>query len=357
MPTSAKYLIVGSTEPYSGKTSTLLGLARQFQDKGFQLACGQPIASGTTDPWLGRPPEDEVQFLAQQLSLDADRTLSPLLRTNEEAIHKRIRGEDTTDYRQHIAELSTPDVDFVLWEGVGTLDEGSAFDLSLPQLAAVVDARVILVARYGSPNALEKILAAQQRLGDRLVGITLNDVPNDELDTTVTELKAFLEGRGIPVLGTMPHSALLRGVSVAEVVRQLNAEVLCGKERLDLKIEGIQIGAMSVNSAVKYFQQRHNTAIVTGGDRADIQLAALETATHCLILTGHRLTPPELVLSRAEEVEIPVISVELDTLTTVEILDRMFGRTPVRDPLELDYIYQTAAEHFDFDRLLECLGA
>ncbi|MGC9503227.1 phosphotransacetylase family protein [Baaleninema sp.] len=355
MPT-AKYLIVGSTEPYSGKTSTLLGLARQFQEKGFQLACGQPLASGTTDPWLGSPPEDEVQFLAQQLNLEDDRTLSPLVRTNEETLRKRIRSEDTTDYRQQIADLPKPEVDFVLWEGVGTLDEGSAFGLSLPQLAATVDAQVLLVARYGSPNALEQILAAKERLGDRLLGVTLNDVPSDELDTTGAELKGFLESRGISVLGMVPHSALLRGVSVAEVVRHLNAQVLCGKERLDLKIEGIQIGAMSVNSAVKYFQQRHNTAIVTGGDRADIQLAALETATHCLILTGHRLTPPELVLSRAEEVEIPVISVELDTLTTVEILDRMFGRTPVREPLELDYIYQTAAEHFDLDRLLDCLG-
>jgi len=353
--TSAKYLIVGSTEPHSGKTSSLLGLARHLQNKGFKIACGQPLSSGTSDPWLGSPPQNEVQFLTRELHLSLDCVQEPILTTNDETIRKRLQGEDTNDYRAAVTQLSVPDVDFVLWEGVSSLDEGSLFDLSLPQLADTVNAAVVLVLRYSSPAVIEKILAAKHRLGDRLVGIILNDIPNDELDTVNVQVRPFLEARDLPVIGAIPHSALLRGVSVADVVAQLDAEVLCGKDRLDLMVENIQIGAMSVNSAVKYFQQSHNSAIVTGGDRADIQLAALETSAHCLILTGHRLTPPHLVLNRAEEVEIPVISVERDTLTTVEILDRMFGRTPVREQLKLDYIYQTASEHIEIDRLLALL--
>ena len=36
------------------------------------------------------------------------------------------------------------------------------------------------------------------------------------------------------------------------------------------------VGAMSVESALSYFRRKPNKAVITGGDRADIQLAALE---------------------------------------------------------------------------------
>ena len=58
-------------------------------------------------------------------------------------------------------------------------------------------------------------------------------------------------------------------------------------------------------------------AVVTGGDRTELQMAALETSTHCLILTG-RIPPKEIIIERAESLEIPVLSVDTDTLTTVE---------------------------------------
>ncbi|WP_159784919.1 phosphotransacetylase family protein [Sodalinema gerasimenkoae] len=355
MPNPPKYLIVGSIEPYSGKTSSLLGLAHQLQKTGLEFAIGQPLAPASSSSEGSMLIKAEVDFIAQQLNLSGDRVQSPILTLSPEMLAKRLQGEDVTDYMALVQGLPIPDVDLVMWEGPTSLSEGRSFDLSLPQLAERVDAAVLLVVRYDSMLTIDRVLSAKAQLGDRPLGIILNNVPTDELDQVQTGVQPFLERSGITVVGILPHSALLRSVSVQDVVKNLDAEVLCGKERLDLMIESIQIGAMSVNSAVKYFQQSFNTAIVTGGDRADIQLAALETATHCLILTGHHLTPSDLVLNRAEEVEIPVISVERDTLTTVELLDAMFGRTPVREPMKLDYIYQMAQEHLQIDRLLNLL--
>lgn len=355
VPNPPKYLIVGSIEPCSGKTSSLLGLGHQLQTTGLDFAIGQPLAPASTSSEEPKLIKAEVDFIAQQLNLSGDRVQSPVLTLSPEMLAKRLQGQDATDYMGLVQGLPIPDVDLVMWEGPTSLSEGRSFGLSLPQLAQRVDAAVLLVVRYDSMLTIDRVLSAKAQLGDRPLGIILNNVPTEELDQVQTRVQPFLEQSGITVVGILPHSALLRSVSVEDVVKNLDAEVLCGKERLDLMIESIQIGAMSVNSAVKYFQQSVNTAIVTGGDRADIQLAALETATHCLILTGHHLTPSDLVLSRAEEVEIPVISVERDTLTTVEILDAMFGRTPVREPMKLDYIYQMAQEHLNIDRLLNLL--
>jgi hypothetical protein len=112
-------------------------------------------------------------------------------------------------------------------------------------------------------------------------------------------------------------------------------------------VETLTIGAMNVSSALKYFRKARNMAVVTGGDRTDIQLAALESSTQCLILTGH-LPPSPLVIGRAEEMEIPVLSVDLDTLTTVEIIDSTFGSVRLHEPIKVECVTQLMAEHLEF---------
>jgi BioD-like phosphotransacetylase family protein len=214
---------------------------------------------------------------------------------------------------------------------------------------------VLLVARYKSIFSVETLLSAKQRLGDRLIGVLLNDIPAKHLQSVDSEVRPFLERQGIPILGTLPKSDLLQSVSVSELVHQLNAEVLCRPDRLDLLVESLAIGAMNVNAALKYFRKRRNMAVVTGGDRVEIQLAALESSTHCLILTG-QLPPPPFILSRAEELEIPILSVDLDTLSTVEIVDRTFGQVRLHEPIKVHYIRQLMAKHFDINRLLSQLG-
>lgn len=356
MPKSAKYLLIGSTESYSGKSATVLGLSYQLQQKGLDITYGKPLGTSLSE-FEGSVVEEDVQFIGNSLNLPSNRIAPTMLALNEVAIQKRLRGEDKTDYRASLAQqyLQISRGDLVLLEGPGDLSEGNLFDLSLLQVADVVDAAVLLVCRYKSLLSVEALLSAKQRVGDRLIGVVLNDIPLAQIEAVDTQLRPFLEQQNIPVLGMLPKNDLLRSVSVGELVNQLNAEVLCRSDRLDLMVESLAIGAMNVNSAVKYFRKRRNMAVVTGGDRVEIQQAALETSTQCLILTG-QLPPPPFILNRAEELEIPILSVDLDTLTTVEIVDRTFGQVRVHEPIKVQCISQLMAEHFDINRLLSQLG-
>jgi uncharacterized protein len=356
VPKSAKYLLIGSTESYSGKSATVLGLSHQLQKKGLDIAYGKPLGTSLSE-FEGNVVEEDVQFIANSLNLPSNRIAPTMLALNEVAIQKRFRGEDKTDYRASLAQqyLQISRGDLVLLAGPGDLSEGNLFGLSLPQVADVVDAAVLLVCRYQSLLSVEGLLSAKERVGDRLIGVLLNDIPPAQIEAVDTQLRPFLEQQGIPVLGMLPKNDLLRSVSVGELVKQLKAEVLCRSDRLDLMVESLAIGAMNVNSAVKYFRKRRNMAVVTGGDRVEIQQAALETSTQCLILTG-QLPPPPFILNRAEELEIPILSVDLDTLTTVEIVDRTFGQVRVHEPIKVHCISQLMAEHFDINRLLSQLG-
>lgn len=355
MPKLVKHLLIGSVESYSGKSATILGMAKQLQTLGIDIAYGKPIGTCLSESPTDSLDED-VRFISETLHLDAAVIRPTLLSLDQETILKRLTQQDQTNYGQKLADyLQNDRGDLVLLEGPASLKEGLLFDLSLLQVAEVLDAAILLIARYRSPLVVEPLIFAQELLGDRLVGVLINDIPVEQLLGIQTSVKPFLEARGIAVLGMLPSSPLLRSVSVRELVHQLNAEVLCRGDRLDLMVEELRIGAMNVNSALKYFRKANNMAVVTGGDRADIQLAALETSTQCLILTG-QIPPNPAVLSRAEDLEIPILSVDLDTLTTVEIVDRAFGQVRLHETVKVNCVQQMIAEHFDLDLLLSKLN-
>ena len=352
MPKVAKHVLIGSTEGYSGKSATILGLAQPLLQRGIELAYGKPLSQEMGESVGGVDPD--VQLMAQTLNLPSTHLRPTLLWLTPDTIHQRLLGKDATDYCQQLADYQETAGDLVLLEGPASLDDGQVFDLSLRQVAEAVDAQILLVVRYHDMTVVDTLLCAKQRLGDRLLGVVINDVPADRREQCEQPLRTFLEAQSIPVLGLLPQSALLRSVSVAELVRQLKAEVLCCGDRLGLMVEQLAIGAMNVNSALKYFRRATHMAVVTGGDRTDIQLAALESSTHCLILTGH-FSPNSIVLNRAEDLEVPVLLVDLDTLTTVEIVDHAFGQAHLHEPVKVDYVQQMMAQYFDLDRLLQAL--
>ncbi|MDX2212169.1 MAG: phosphotransacetylase family protein [Oculatellaceae cyanobacterium bins.114] len=355
MPKSVKHLLIGSPEAYSGKSAIILGIAHRLQQQGLSIAYGKPLGTCLSESACDVVDED-VRFIAETLKLSNNYLRPTLLSLDAATIQQRLSGEDQTDYQTKLQDYTQLlEGDLVLLEGPGTLSEGKLFDLSLLQVAQVIDAAVVLVTRFQSGLVVDALLTAKQLLGDRLSGVLINDVPADQLELANHHIKAFLEKHDIPVLGILPRNDLLRSVSVRELVYQLNAEVLCRADRLDLMVESLKIGAMNVNAALKYFRKSFNMAVVTGGDRTDIQIAALETSTHCLILTG-QIPPLPTVVNRAEELEIPILSVDLDTLTTVEIIDRTFGRVRLHEPVKVQCIQQLMEKHFDVNRLLGQLG-
>ncbi|MGB3493055.1 MAG: phosphotransacetylase family protein [Elainellaceae cyanobacterium] len=352
---STKYLLVGSTEAYSGKSATILGIASQLQARNICVGYGKLIGTYFGDAHTDGLEED-IRLISETLNLPSDRLYPPLLSLNESTISKQVAGEDDNHYQQQLAHYLTDNQsDITILEGPGTLDEGKLFGLSMPEVAEAIDTSVLLVARYHSALIVDPILSAKERMGDRLMGVMINDVPDKEMKSVTETVIPFLESQGIPIFGVLPQSEVLRSVSVNELVKQLNAEILCCGDRLDLMVESLKIGAMNVNSALKYFRKARNMAVVTGGDRTDLQLAALETSTHCLILTGH-IAPTATVLSRAEELEIPILSVDLDTLTTVEIIDHTFGQVRLQEPIKVECIRDLMAKYFDVDQLIHKLG-
>jgi len=351
VPISAKRLLVGSTESYSGKTAAVLGIGLQLKALGIDIAFGKPLGS----PVVGDGVDPDLEFALQTLGLDSSRYYPPAVSLSETAIANCLAyGEAGHCNPQLNGFTESKGEALLLLEGPGNLNEGKLLNLSLPQIAEVIDASVLLVTRYDSLGLVDRLLAAQVDLGDRLLGVIVNDLPEDAIQQFQQLAVPFLEQNQIPVLALLPRSPLMRSISVREIVGRLNAEVLCCAERLDLMVETLTIGAMNVNSALRYFRKGINMAVVTGGDRADIQLAALETSTQCLVLTGQIPPSPE-ILDRAKDLEVPILAVDSDTLSTVERIDELFDQARLHEPIKVQCLQELVAENFDVDRLLHLL--
>jgi hypothetical protein len=358
----APTLLIGSCQPFSGKSAVVLGLARQLLRAGVVVRFGKPLATALENDL---PPADDgplfdadVRFLGTNLRLPDEQLLPSLHSLDLAAVRRRLLAGDLESgdvYDRLQEQLAGGSAGLNLLEAAGSLVEGLLYGLSLPQLARGLDAPVLLVEPWNDVRSVDALLAARSELGERLAGVVLNGVDPDGLAGLRQEIVPALERLGLPVLGVMPRSPLLRSVSVEELARRLQAEVLCSHDRLDLLVETLSIGAMNVNSAMEFFRRRRNMAVVTGADRTDIQLAALEASTQCLILTGVGEPLPQLV-TRAEELDVPLLKVEHDTLTTVEVIEQAFGHVRLHEAVKATYAVRLVEEHCNFDTLFQRLA-
>ncbi len=359
----ARTLMIGSCEPFSGKSALVLGIARYCLSANQKIRFGKPLATSIEldDCSEGLPQhliDDDVRFVGSILGLSENQLLesvelsSPA--TADQRLIKSNPGKDL-EFESFRKRLEAPFDGITILEAAGSLNEGLLFGLSLEQLARGLEARVVLVHLWEDSRSVDALLAAKAQLGDHLIGIVLNAVSPEEIEVLERNVVPALESIGIVVFGIMPRSPLLRSVTVGELVRRLDARVLCCTESLELLVETLSIGAMNVNSAMEFFRRRRNMAVVTGAGRTDIQLAALEASTQCLILTGAGEPLPQLI-NRAEELEVPLLKVDHDTLATVEVIEQAFGHVRLHETVKATYAFRLVEEHCDIDRLFRRIG-
>ena len=358
----AKTLMIGSCEPFSGKSALVLGIARKVIASRKEVRFGKPLATTIESDakhrlLTSKLIDDDVYFISETLGLKESQLIPSVDFLSAEISESRlIKGNlnPGIHFDQFKASVCSPIDGINILEAAGSLHEGLLYGLSLDEVAKKLDIPVLLVHSWSDSRSIDDLLAAKSQLGDNFLGVVLNAVNPNEINNLKKKLSPALLKLGIEVFGVMPRSPLLRSVTVEELVRRLEAKVICCEEKLELMVETLSIGAMNVNSAMEFFRRRRNMAVVTGADRTDLQLAALEASTQCLILTGAGDPLPQLI-NRAEELEVPLLKVDRDTLSTVEIIEHAFGHVRLHESVKATYAFRLVEEHCDLDRLFHNL--
>jgi BioD-like phosphotransacetylase family protein len=349
-------VLVTSLEESTGKTAVALalGAAAQARDErvGYMKPKGTRLQSA-----VGKTLDEDPMLAREVLGLDsAMHEMEPIV-YSPTFVQEAIRGREDPDalceqVEENFDALSA-DVDRMIVEGGGSLTTGGIVGLTDADLAELLDATVVLVAGFEDASDLDDVLAAADVLGDRLGGVLFNDVPDAAFDSLATDAVPFLEGRGIRVYGTLPRDEELAGVTVAELADEMGAEVLTSDVPTDGRIRRFVVGAMSAGEALGQLRRVREAALITGGDRTDIQTAALEASgIECLLLTGG-FHPPDTVLGRAASAEVPVLLVRTDTATTLDRTDSVMNTGKTRDGRTVDRMSRLLEDYAVIDAILD----
>jgi len=345
-------IIVASTRPYSGKTGICLALIREVEERGLAVGYFKPYGTMPIEAdglATDRDAYNVNRSLAEPGPLEA---VCPVVRSRSfvEDILARRPVPGASEVKAAFVRASAGRAVMVV-EGPSDMEEGVTAGLSICEMADMLDARVLITEAVDGLRLPDALLHARECLGDRLGGVVFNRVREPDRAALLDHIVPFLEGRGVHTFGTIAHDPMLSSVTVREIVEVLDGAVLCAEEHLDDPVESFMVGAMGQEKALRFFRRKSHKAVITGGDRADVQLAALETSTSALILTGN-LPPSPIVLARADELGIPMLLVDTDTLTAVERMETLMGHVRLHGSGKVDRIRGMFADGVALDDLL-----
>ncbi|HPR98696.1 MAG TPA: AAA family ATPase [Methanomassiliicoccales archaeon] len=325
-------LYLGSVVEKSGKSMVTLGLAKNFQGKvGFFKPFKERLMRE------GDRVIDQDAYLMRHM-LKSDKPEEVLCPFAYDVFRAASMDEVKAAY-----EKAACDCEMMLIEGTREVTTGYMNDVSGLAIAEATGSDLILIST-SEAAALDKIamlykLSKNYKINVK--GVILNKT--DDLSVA-----NFLESKGIKVLGCVPHIPEMTYFTVKEVAEALSANVIVGEGHMDKVVEGVFIGAMTMETALKYMRRHRRKAIITGGDRSDIQLAALSTDTSCLILTGG-MYPANQVVSKAYEKGIPILVTRYDTLATSEMVEHLIARIEPQDAEKVRLVEKAVADNVDLE--------
>lgn len=337
---------------FSGKSLITLGLGLILKEKGHKVGYIKPY--GKIPLKAGSNIIDaDAEFMRNALGLEEPAEIvSPFVATFENQMNL-LKGKAYDKFPAFEKAVSSiQDKDIVLVGGGADLFDGSRFGLNGLRIIKHLSAKTLVVEPWNGDGSIDPIIGARELLGSNFMGAAINKVPQTAHDYVKKSVVPFLEKTGIQVFASLHRDILLGAITVRQLIEILGGKILCCEEGLDDFVESFSIGAMDVDSALKYFRRTPNKAVITGAHRSDIQLAALETSTKCIVLTGGMYTN-DVILGKAKLQGVPIISVPEDTFTTVGKIESVLGKIRIREQKKVLKTKEIVEKEFDLKRLMK----
>ncbi len=329
-------LYVTSLETGAGKTTICAGMGKHLLGNGKKVGFFKPIIAQNL-PAEGI--DSDVVFLKRILALEEPvDSLCPVISDQSDL---------TSTVKEAHARVSRGK-DVVIVEGISEHSQASQ------RIVEALNAKVIIVADYSRKLSETRCINRGKDFGEYLLGVVLNKVPRNQVKNVQSEISPQFGEAGINILGVLPEDRILFTLTVGELAEHLQGDILnCADKSAEL-VENFMVGAMSIDPGPEYFGRKGNKAVVIRGERPDMQLAALETSTKCLILSGDMPPSPD-VRHRAEDRNIPIVAVKGDATTIVMSIEEALDKARFNQEKKLPRLTEIMEQHFNFPALYQGL--
>ena len=224
------------------------------------------------------------------------------------------------------------------------------------KIAKFLEAKVLAVIRHKHGLKANTIKHQLISFGQNLSGVLINARTKYTSHEVQSSFIPELEDLDIKVFGTIPEDRKLLSATVDQVVEHLKGVyVLKIEERSGELIENFLVGGWTMDDASLYFATKDNKAVITRGDRPDLQMSALNTKTSCLIMTKG-INPIEYVEYEAQEEGVSIVVVDKDTISTMESLDSIIDIAKFDHMAKLERLHELIKSEVDSKALLDAIG-
>lgn len=328
-------IYIASTTPRAGKSLLTFSLGVLLQKAGHSVGFMKPLGRlhQQKDELVGDADALVVQeILGQNMPADV---LSPvMIPANLHALALTGLPSDNGAMARIVQSYTSiaANKDLALVCGTGAFPAAGRF-AAVDALSVVrqLGLKVLFIERYSNGHInYDELLLYKEALGPALLGVVLNDVPENERRDVDKLLTPWLTARGLHVLGVLAHEPGLLAIRIVDLAHGLDGRLVAGGCQATRMVNGFVIGTMQVDNFMMYLRRRENCAVIVGGDRSDLQLAALTAGCPCVILTGN-LAPTELIRAKAEALGVTLMVVRDDTYSVARSMSRILRSKKIRD--------------------------
>lgn len=341
-------LIIASMHENAGKTGVIVGLAKALDRKiGYMKPLGDRLLYRKKLLW-----DQDASVITSIFGL-VENPMDMSLGFDHSKLRFMYNEKSTREkLNQAISHVGT-DKEVLFVESGKDVYYGISVYLDALSLAEHIGGKLILVVSGDEDAVLDDLTFVKKRMDMSQIefgGVIINklhDVENFEntyLDS-VTKM-------GINVLGMIPYTRDLTRFSVGYLADRLFARVVAGANGLNGVVQNVLVGAMTADAAIKKPDIKfEDSLVITGGDRSDMIVYALESKAVGIILTNNIL-PPSNIISQASERQIPLLLVNTDTYETAKQIDDLQPLLSKSDSTKVDLWEKLVREHVNVEKLI-----
>ena len=334
MKKNLKNIFISSIYQNAGKTTVSLGLYKVLREKKIRTAFMKPI--GQQFVHVGDLNIDKDSYLIGEVfhTVKKFKEMSPVTigRGYTEEYILNPHKERLKDSIEKAFQSLSKSKKAIIIEGTGHAGVGSVIDFSNADVAKLLNSKVIIISEGGIGKSIDEIMlnkALFDLKGVEILGVIVNKVLPEKYEKVKRVLSRGLEYKGLRLLGVIPVDPLLSSPTVQDVKDRLNAEVLCGQEKINKRIKNTIIATMEPDNMIHSLKE--GTLVLTSGDRVDNIRAALNThwarrgiapPISGIILSGGLMPNPK-VLELLKKSRIPVLLTQDDTYIVAGKIEHM----------------------------------
>lgn len=365
--TATPRLFVAATRQNDGKTTTCLGLFAALRNVFNRVGYIKPIGQRFIDVEGLMIDEDSYLFdkifqietpieAMSPVAIDATftrRYLDAPESTRPKLVDRIVRAFDRAAYEK----------DVIIIEGSGHAGVGSICDLSNAEVAKLLGAKAIIVARGGIGRPVDEINLNKSlfdRHGVEVIGAILNKVQPDKIDLVRKYTGQALKRMGVPLLGVIPEQQQLSLPNMGQIVETVNGRWLNAQRagRFN-RVTQVVVGAMTPQGLMEYI--RPGVLIITPGDREDVLLLAIAASGIAgkrilagILLTRNILPSPHL-MEMLSQTEIPVVICNDESYKVASDVHSMTVKTQPEDSDKIPLIKKLILENVSVKKLVDYL--